>query len=282
MLSQKQIEVLKNTRDDDLLFKFPGYTRAYLRSLKNGFVGYAPKVLIFDIETSPMEVYTWGIFDQNIGINQIKKDWNILCYSAKWLFSKEILHDRLTGSESKRRDDKRITKSLWKLLDEADIVVAHNGDAFDIKKANARFLFHKLDLPSPYKSVDTLKIARRNFRVTSNKLDYLCRFLGLETKIDTGGFELWVKCLKGDEEALEQMDVYCQNDVRILEELYLKLRQYDKQHPNLGVYMNDKSLCPNCGSNKLKDNGFYTTPCNKYKTSRCECGAIIYTKQKYV
>ena len=95
----------------------------------------------------------------------------MICWSAKWLFSDEVIHDRLTGKESKRKDDKRITKSLWALyLDEADIVVAHN--ALILKKSNARFLYHDLGLPSPYRSVDTLKIARRNFRITSNKLDY--------------------------------------------------------------------------------------------------------------
>jgi len=273
------LQKLLVTRDDDLLVEFPGYTRSELRRMKHQVPGRVPKILVFDIETSFMENYTWGTFKQDIAINQIKNDWNMICWSAKWLFSDEVIHDRLTGRESKRKDDKRITKSLWKLLDEADIVVAHNGDSFDIKKANARFLYHDLGLPSPYRSVDTLKIARKNFRITSNKLDYLCKFLGLETKINTGGSELWIKCMNGDEEALEQMDVYCQNDVKILESLYLKLRPYDKSHPKIGLYMDNSSLCHNCGSKNVKEKGFYTTLAHKYKYKRCECGAINYTKE---
>lgn len=273
---------LKTTKDDDLINTFPGYTRSVLRRLKNGHKSNAPKILIFDIETAPMEVYTWGIFDQNIAINQIKGDWFILCYSAKWLFGEKILHDRLTGKESLKKNDRRIVMSLWKLLDEADMVVAHNGDAFDIKKSNARFLRHGLPLPSPYRPIDTLKIARQNFKITSNKLDYLCRFLGLKTKVDTGGFDLWRKCINGCESALKTMDTYCQNDVRILEELYLKLRPYHKSHPDVGLYMETTNkTCPNCGSEKLKWKGFYTTMSNKYKTARCECGAIIRSKEKY-
>ena len=167
------LQKLLVTRDDDLLVEFPGYPRSVLRRLKHQVPGRVPKILVFDIETSFMENYTWGTFKQDIAINQIKNDWNMICWSAKWLFSDEVIHDRLTGKESRRKDDKRITKSLWKLLDEADIVIAHNGDAFDIKKANARFLYHDLELPSPYRSIDTLKIARRNFKITSNKLDYL-------------------------------------------------------------------------------------------------------------
>jgi DNA polymerase elongation subunit (family B) len=257
-------------------------SRMKLKPFKKLLYNKSPKILVFDIETAPMTVYTWGLYDQNIGINQIENDWFMLCYSAKWLFEKEVLHNRLTPKEAINKNDKRITKSLWKLLDEADIVIAHNGNAFDIKKTNARFLFHGMNLPSPYKSIDTLKIARKIFKVTSNKLDYLCEFLGINKKIDTGGFELWHKCVKGDSKALEDMDIYCRNDVEILEELYLRLRKYDKSHPNLGIYLGDKSLCPNCGSDNIVDNGFHITPANKYVTKRCVCGAIIYTKEKAI
>jgi len=280
-MSIKELERLKNTLDDDLLDEFPGHTRGELRRLKKQGTGKAPRILIFDIETSFIEAYVWGTFKQDISINQIKRDWNMLCWSAKWLYDDKIIHDRLKGGESKKGDDKRITKSLWKLLEEADMIVAHNGDSFDIKKANARFLFHRLGLPKPIRQIDTLKVARKNFRITSNKLDYLCHYLGLEQKINTGGSELWISCMNGDEKALKKMDEYCQNDVKILEELYLELRPYDKTHPDVGLYMETSGkVCPNCGSKELKWGGFYTTLSNKYKTARCKCGAIIRSKIK--
>lgn len=282
-MSNIDLKKLKTTTDDNLLSAFPGYTRSVLRALKKGIPPKLPKILIFDIETAPIESYTWGIWEQNIAINQIKNDWFILCYSAKWLFDKEVIHDCVTKKEVLKRDDKRVVKSLWKLLDEADIVIAHNGDQFDIKKSNARFIYHDLPLPNSFRQIDTLKIAKKYFNITSNKLDYLCRYLGLPTKIDTGGFELWLKCINGDELALKEMDGYCQNDVKILEELYLRLRPYDKQHPDVGLYFNhDGHVCPSCGSDKLKYGSYYTTKSNKYKTMRCTCGAIVYTKEKYV
>jgi len=275
------IKKLLETKDDDLLVEFPKYKRSELRRLKreNKSTPKPPKILVFDIETAPMSVYTWGIYDQNIGINQIKSDWFMLCYSAKWLGSETMLHDRLTSKEALKKDDKRISQSLWELLDEADMVVAHNGDAFDIKKSNARFLKHNLGLPSPYRSVDTLKIARRNFKITSNKLDYICKFLDIPRKLETWGFSLWEWCIKWEEKSLRKMDIYCRNDVKILEEVYLRLRCYDKSHPKLGVYL-EKNVCNNCGSKKLKDIWFYTTNFNKYKALRCECWSINYSKIK--
>lgn len=156
----------------------------------------------------------------------------------------------------------------------------HNCNNFDRKKANTRFLKYGLGHPAPYQTIDTLLVARREFKVSSNKLDYLCKFLGLDVKLPTG-FQLWKDCLNGDAKALAKMDTYCQNDVKILEELYLILRPYIHSHPNLSLYMDtDKLVCPNCGSSKLKWGYKYTTLTNQYKSARCECGAFVRTSGK--
>ena len=280
-MNKKQIETLKNTNDDDLLSVFPGYKRALLRRVKREVLKkQLPKILIFDIETAPMEVYVWNCAEQRIHIGQIIKDWFILSWSAKWLFEPEIIHDVINPKEVKTGNDKRIVKHLWKLLDEADIIMAHNLMSFDRKKANTRFLKYGLGHPAPYQTIDTLLVARREFKVSSNKLDYLCQFLGLDVKLPTG-FQLWKDCLNGDAKALAKMDTYCQNDVKILEELYLILRPYIHSHPNLGLYMDtDKLVCPNCGSDKLKWGYKYRTLTNQYKSARCECGAFVRTSGK--
>lgn len=286
-LKKSEKETLINTGDDDLLEIFPGYKRSDIRREKKRLISKygapsdnkLPKILIFDIETSPIVAYVWGLWDQNIAINQIKSDWFIFSWSAKWLFEKEIHHDRLTSKEAKKQDDKRVTNSLWKMIDEADIIIAHNLDRFDKPKMNTRFLKHGLKYPSLYQTVDTLKVAKREFKISSNKLNYLCQFLGLDMKMDTGGFELWEQCMEGKEAALKKMDVYCRQDVVILEELYLKLRPYIHSHPNVGLYMNsDTMLCPNCGSDKLKWGDKYTTPASQFYTARCECGAFVRGK----
>lgn len=238
----------------------------------------APKIFVFDIETAPINVYTWWLYDQDINIDAIKSDWFILAWSWKWLFDWEIIWHKLNHKEADRQDDKRIVTELWKMIDEADIVVAHNWDKFDIKKMNTRFIYHELPMPSSYRSVDTLKIAKKHFAVSSNKLDYLCKFLWLNTKISTWWFELWLQCLKWNQTALDKMSEYCSNDVRILEELYLKLRPYYDAHPNANMYVDgqlDGWVCSVCSSTNIKKLGTYKTQQWVYNTSRCECWAII-------
>lgn len=243
---------------------------------------FEPKVLIFDIETAPLRTYCWKIWQENIGpLNgQLQSDWFMLCWSAKWLFDEGVLSDRLIGGEVVDEDDKRITESLWKLLDEADLVIAHNGKKFDIKKVNTRFLKHGLPPPKPYKIIDTLEHAKKAFSFTSNKLDYLGKFLGLGRKIDTGGFELWERCMKGENQALIEMSTYCDMDTKLLESVYLQMRPYIQPHPNLGLYISDDvECCPSCTSKDLKWEGSYTTYSNTYKAFRCNhCGSLGRSK----
>lgn len=242
-----------------------------------------PRILVFDTETSPLIVPTWGLYKQNISHKHIIKDWFVINWAAKWLFEEEIMTGVLTPSEAKESDDKRIIKKIWNIFDRADMVIAHNGDRFDIAKLNSRFLKHDLKLPTLYKSIDTLKTARQ-FRNTSNKLDYLCSMLDIETKIETGGMALWLDCMDGSKKALKKMDEYCQNDVLILEQLYLKLRPYMRKHPNLGLYMDsDYELCPNCGSDKLKWGYKHYARVNIYECARCqECGSFMRGRKNII
>lgn len=189
-----------------------------------------------------------------------------MCFSAKMNgehITKGLLDYR--GHNS----DKALIKEIWHLLDRAEIVVAQNGDAFDLKKINARFAYWKLPPPSPYRTVDTLKIARRYFAFTSNKLDSLGEYLGLGRKIKHEGFELWKRCMAWDKKAWEQMKLYNKQDVILLEKVYLHLLPWIKTHPNLGVYT-DKWVCPKCGSRRLIRRGFQYNSSTKYARIQCK------------
>lgn len=166
-------------------------------------------------------------------------------------------------------------KTLWKLLDEADIVITHNGKRFDIPKINSRFLIHSLPPPSPYKQIDTKEVSSKQFGFSSNKLDALAIYFGYNRKLDTD-FSLWEKCLKGDKESLDYMLVYNKQDVVVLENVYLKLRPYIKGHPNFGIYYDiEANQCGHCGSTSLIATGSYYTNVSKFSTYRCsECGSI--------
>ena len=233
-----------------------------------------PKILVFDIETSPLKAYVWGKWKQDIQDSHIIDDWFMISWSAKWLFDSEIMSDVLTPKEALKKNDKRITKSVWKLLNEADIVIAHNGLRFDIKRVNSRFLEYDLKLPAPYETIDTLLHARRKFAMTSNRLDYLAKKLGFEGKIKTE-FGLWIGCLNGDQESLTKMNTYCDQDILTLEDVYLKMRPYIQPHPNIAITIADGiTRCPTCGGTDLKSEGSYNTTVNSYEALRCSCGAL--------
>lgn len=219
---------LLRTKDRELIKTFPEYSRAELRELKSNIPISKLKILVFDIETAQMKVKVWQLRgNEYIEPTRIIDDWFMVCWAGKWLNGK-VVGDRLSPTESKKCNDKRITKSLWKAMNDADIVIAHNGDSFDIRKANTRFLKYGMQLPNYFKTIDTLKVLRKNFKISSNKLDYACKFIGVGGKLSTGGIELWDKSELGDEQALSKMFRYCLNDVKITEKLFLKLIPYIK------------------------------------------------------
>lgn len=200
------------------------------------------------------------------------RDYSIICgYSAKWLNGSQItkaLPD-CPGYDKGVRDDLHLAKDLREYLDAADIVVAHNGDDFDIKVIKSRIIYHNLTPPAPFQSVDTKKVAKKVFRFPSNSLDNLCKFLRLGKKDNTGGFELWQKCMLGDKEAWAKMKKYNANDVLILEKLYLKLRPWIQEHPNMRLF-SSKSECPKCGSGPLQSRGEYVSRTRVYQRYYCK------------
>ena len=235
------------------------------------------KVLILDIETAPNHAYVWSIWKEICSTDFITDDWYILCWCAKWLGDKKMHSGSVHTSCTFKKDpqnDKEILLKLHKLLDEADIVIAHNGIKFDCKKIRTRFILNGIKPPSPYRVIDTLTAARAVFSFTSNKLDDLGKFLKVGKKAKTGGFKLWKDCMNGVLSAWEKMVKYCKKDVTLLEKVYLKIRPYLKQHPNLGVYLDeDRAVCPTCGSEKIWYSGYAYTQAGKFKRFQCtSCG----------
>ena len=234
------------------------------------------KILLFDIETAPITAYLWSKWQKSVNDDMIISDWFVICWSAKWLFEDKTISAKLTEKEIKAGNDKRIIESLWQLLDEADIVIAHNLEKFDRKKANTRFLKHDLKLPSPYQTIDTLIHARKQFAITSNRLDYIAsRFFEIEGKMETKR-GLWQAAMTGDETAIKEMSEYCDQDVLVLEDVYIYLRPYIQPHPNIGLFAEgDDQHCTHCGHSELSHIGNYNTYVNSYDAYRCnDCGAI--------
>ena len=246
----------------------------YLRIANNEKTNRHPKILLFDLETLPLVAYTWGLYKQNLNYDNIIKDWCCLSWSGKWLYSSEVMGEVLTTEEARKRDDKRIMTSLWDLFDQADILIAHNLLKFDNKRAKTRFILNGLTPPSPYQTIDTLRIAREQFSFASNRLDYLGQLMVRKGKIETN-YGLWKRCDNGEQEALDYMLEYNKEDVNLLEEVYLEIRAWMKSHPNLAIYSEAQDeCCPVCGGSNLEEKGMYCTNVSAFESLRCrDCGA---------
>lgn len=238
------------------------------------------KILLLDIETSPNLGYTWAKWEQNV--IEFKEEWQILSFSAKWLHGKQITkglcdYDQYVPG---KLDDGGIIKELWNLFDEADVIIAHNGDQFDIKKIQARFSFYQLPPPTPFKTIDTKKVAKRYFSFNSNSLNDLGVTLGFGKKEKHDGFDTWLGCMAGDMPMWKMMKKYNAKDVVLLEKVYLHFLPWISNHPNRSVHLNEE-VCPKCGSEHLQARGYARTLTSAFRRYQCQsCGGWGRSKIK--
>ena len=198
------------------------------------------RTLIIDIETSPIEGYVWGTYKQNLSGDQIKTDWTILSYAAKWADSSEVFYRDTGGRGVKKvRDDSILLPEIWRLLNEARYVVAQNGNAFDVKKINWRLAEAGFRPYSPIRIYDTLLASRRLFRATSHKLAWLSEHLTDTPKSKHKkypGFDLWAECLKDNPQAWAEMKKYNIQDIKATEKLWRKQQPWVRNRAMLGTY----------------------------------------------
>ncbi|MDD4109977.1 MAG: ribonuclease H-like domain-containing protein [Clostridia bacterium] len=243
----------------------------------------ATKILILDIETAPETAYIWKRYKETIGQTQIKEPGYLLCMAWQWLedgnpiespVNSISLYGGRNWKRGERTNDWAIIKKAHVLLNEADIVVGHNIRSFDIGTLNARFIYYGLLPPSPYKICDTIEILKKKLRLPSNSLESVSHYLGIEVK-EKQPFTLWRDCLNGVPQAWNRMVEYCEHDVFVTSQLYIKLIPWADQHPNMGLYETDGSLviCPKCGSKHLERRGTQRTMVNQYQRYQCKsCG----------
>lgn len=234
------------------------------------------RVLFIDVETKPIVAHVWGLWDNNVGLNQIVSDWSILSYAAKWQGSKKVIQSDLRHCKAiGPKSDKALMVEIAKLLDEAQVVVTQNGKAFDIKKINSRLVTHGIKPPSSFKQIDTKLLAKKHFAFPSNKLEYMTNLLNKKYKKLTNrkfqGHDLWTGCLNGNQSAWREMAKYNKLDVLSLEELYNKLIPWDNS-VNFNLYTNDV-VC-SCGSKEFTKNGHFYAASGKYQRYSCKkCGS---------
>lgn len=237
------------------------------------------KILLLDIETAPTTCYTWKMWKANIGQDMIVEGGYMLSCSMKWLGEDEVFYYENRGSTN----DYGLTKIVVDFLDKADYVIAHNGESFDVPYIKYRAVVNRISPPSPFKVIDTLRIARKEFLFSRNTLANLAIELGVEAKFEHAefsGFKLWAECLKDNDDAWKVMKHYNIQDVLTLEQVYLKLRPWSKEHPNTTIEQETTEFCcPKCGSNAIQLRGYTYTNSSKYHKYVCKsCGGWSRTR----
>lgn len=236
-----------------------------------------PIIKIGDIETGKgyLEVpfYQLKQYSNYLSHKYIKRHPWIVCASFLDLGRKRA--DSFSVLDSKTRfkkchyDDYAVTKWCRDQLNECDIFIAHNGEPFDWKFIIGRCLVHGIEPPKKPIIIDTLKIARKEFKIASNSLDYLARYLGVDAK---GQSPDWDKIKDGDVAEIKRCIKYNKQDCYVLRDVYLKLRPYATNHPNLNALLNeqDHDVCPKCAHWDLLRQGFHYTKAGKYQQYQCD------------
>lgn len=225
-----------------------------------------PRLLFLDIETKPAIVHAWGLFDQNIGLNQVVEPGGTICFGAKWAGERKMLFhaDWIDGHDA-------MVRAAHDLFAEADAVITYNGDRFDIPKLRGEFLLANLPPPPPVTSIDVYKTIKK-CGLMSNKLAFVGPQLVGDDKIKHEGHELWVKVMAGEQKAQAKMQRYCCQDVRLLEQVYERVRGYIPNHPHMGATKADN--CGACGSHRTQARGYRRTKASVIQRIQCQaCGA---------
>lgn len=245
---------------------------------KEDFGRQKAKILLLDIENARIIAGIWRLGKQVVGMDQIIKDLFIFGWSAKWLYDSEVYSDFVTPKEAKDRNDLRVIKSLWKLMDDATIIVGHNIKGHDIPIITTRFIYHRILPPSPFQQLDTY-FAIKPLGFSSKKLKYINQYLELKEKLEND-YQLWIDCENGSAKDLKYMETYCQGDILALEEAFVEIRPYIKTGINLALHNHsDKQCCSACGSPDLVEKGHYYTSVSRFISYQCNnCGS--YSRQR--
>ena len=226
------------------------------------------KILLLDLETSPNLAHVWGLWNQNISISQLVNSTEVICFGARW-YGQSKVHFKSVHHDGKAD----MLKSIHELMDDADAIVGWNSAGFDVKHLHREFIENGMLPPSPHKEIDLMRTAKQRFRFPSNKLDYVAQKLGMGSKVKHSGFELWVRCMAGDDKAWAEMKRYQIQDVNLLVGLYEKFLPWIKNHPNRAVIDGRPEGCISCGSESLQSRGFDTTGAGQYRRFKCmACG----------
>jgi RNase_H superfamily len=255
-----------------------GVNSEITRQLQSNKPLEGPRVVFLDVESAPAIVAAFQRFDVNLTQNHIIQEGNwLVSFAWKYNYLPDMTFSEvITPENALIRDDFRIASVIYNVLETADYIVGHNLKKFDWKMINLCLLSNGFTPSRKPKLIDTLEIARANFKFPSNKLGDLAKYLGVKVqKGDPGGIETWIKCIQGDEAALKVMGKYNEVDVDVLYQVFLKLQAWTNKIPNYNLYSaSNYQQCTVCGSHEVVPTGNHTsTPSKLWLEYSCNsCG----------
>lgn len=228
------------------------------------------RILVIDIELRPGRTYFWDAKTQWIGPHMVIEKPAMICFDAKWYGD-----PKHTFRSVWEHGQDEMLAEVWRLLDEAHVVIGYNSVGFDVKHLLRELAQAGHRPPSPHTDVDLIRTARSRFKFPYNSLNEVCRDLGLELKLEHSGFDLWRGVMDGDPKAQRTIRKYNRRDTEVTEQLYSRLRPWIRNHPNVNMYRSERlSGCGTCGSADVEEAGFHYTQTRAYRQFVCNaCGA---------
>jgi uncharacterized protein YprB with RNaseH-like and TPR domain len=242
-----------------------------------------PKILVFDLEVSTKIVHTYQMYDVNHSPDHVIQDFYILSFAAKWIGSDEVIYMDIRNARPKN-NDLSLLKKLHALIDEADFVVGHNMGRFDLPTIKSRFIMNDLPPVRDVPVIDTLRIARKHFKFTSNKLSELAKYLKCKNEKDSHsefpGISLFTEAMKGNKRAFESMEHYCKMDVVVTEQIFHKLAPWEKTINFQSFYQ--EAVC-SCGNKQFYKNGLKYQRSGIFQIWRCSvCQKTFIDKHNHL
>ena len=240
--------------------------------------GVRNKILILDVERLPgiTTQYWWDRGDlknRYIHYETVVRQPRTTIVCAKWYDQPEVIE----LAEWDPGGRKKFLKNVHRLMAQADIIVGHNLDNADVPWL-AGDLYIEGGLPPlpPFKTVDTLKVLRRQFKSGApfKSLDAFCQIAGIPSKTDKYDREAMERAVNKSIEDRERLVSYCSGDVIATQGLYDFLRPWINNHPALFVDGKDSmTTCHRCGHDTVPIAKRYVANVLTYGMRRCtECG----------
>lgn len=243
------------------------------------------RVLILDVERLPgITQQSWwdrgDLKNRYIHHETVVREPRTTIVCAKWYDSDEVI--RLAEWDQGGR--KTFLRAVHDLVASADILVGHNLDNADVPWLKGDFYLPRIGhkhipkLPPlpPFKTVDTLKVIRREFKsgMPFKGLDAALQILGHSGKTDRYDREAMERAVAGSVEDQERLTNYCAGDVLGTQWLYDWTRPHHKSHPALFADGEDKlTTCNRCGHKTTDVAKRYVANVLTYSMRKCSaCG----------